>query len=516
MPRNKTKRKAKELKAPKFKDFVRDHNKLKLRTYGTKKSNPLDIIRSPTFLLMAVVILMLTGTYFLSPGITGFFISEQGMIGYEQNVNWNINENITKSFVIEEHPLAFELRTLRLSGSYTGNGTVKAYLVTEDGGRYLILDDKAITKPELTGITGLFVSDADTEPAETEPDYEIEEEVEEEEGEIEELPEEFEESIEQEVVEEIEEIEKDKKEKQPIDEEPVEQEPEQPVIEDPIEEQEINLTEEIEPEETLENETQEIIEPEEDINLTEPEGNVTEPIEWINITTPDENITEAINVTIEPEENITQEINITDEINVTDLNITQSNITNITELNITNITQDINLSDLNITNLTETNITQEINITDINLTQPNVTNITQPNITEANMTQEINITQNKTVVNITPIEVYRNIEITNVKFKHEWKKSWGTITDVVLTIDNQENQSINVKYLLMNIEGYEEPYILKMPSSEVIEAGQEKEITISTHFSYRSKKKRAVWIRIKDEEVKILASTTVVFNPAKA
>ena len=92
-----------------------------------KFSGPAPSFKIP--LIIALIFLVLfTGIYFLSPGITGWFIAEQGLIAYERNVTWEINANKELPFTITEHPQDFDLRTLRLSGSYIGDGTVNATL----------------------------------------------------------------------------------------------------------------------------------------------------------------------------------------------------------------------------------------------------------------------------------------------------------------------------------------------------------------------------------------------------
>ena len=144
-----------------------------------------------------VIILMIGGIWIFKPGITGFFISREGLIAYEENVTWEIDADKEYTLEITEHPLAFNLRTVRLTGSYTGNGTIKAYLEA-NGTRFLILNNDAIAESGLSEITGWFI--AEETPEEAEPDYEIEEEVEEEEGIIEELPEEMEEVLEEELI----------------------------------------------------------------------------------------------------------------------------------------------------------------------------------------------------------------------------------------------------------------------------------------------------------------------------
>ena len=93
-------------------------------------------------------------------------------------------------------------------------------------------------------------------------------------------------------------------------------------------------------------------------------------------------------------------------------------------------------------------------------------------------------------INITPIEIYRNVEITEVNFAHEWKDTWGTINEVILTINNQENQPINIKYILLDIEGYEETAIFELDSNKIVEIG-EHEVSLPIHFSYSEKQKRS-------------------------
>ncbi|MBW2980810.1 DNRLRE domain-containing protein [Candidatus Woesearchaeota archaeon] len=112
-------------------------------------------------IILLIISILFAGIYFLGSGLVGLFIAKEGLIMYEQDVSWKINADQEFDFVITEHPEVFNLRTLRLSGSYVGNGMFRAYLKTKDGTKYLILDDEAVTKPGLAKITGLFVEECD-------------------------------------------------------------------------------------------------------------------------------------------------------------------------------------------------------------------------------------------------------------------------------------------------------------------------------------------------------------------
>ncbi|MBD3355327.1 hypothetical protein GF361_05065, partial [Candidatus Woesearchaeota archaeon] len=474
--KNRKRKKDKTIAAPVFKG---------LNLKPVRKGNSfLKNMNFNIFVVSMIFFIILTIIYFLVPGITGYFTVKEGMIAYEENVSWIMDSEDEYSFSIDENHSLFNIRSLRLSGRYTGNGAVMAYLETSDGKRFLIFDDEIIIGEELSGVTSLFVG-SDPMPDEAEPDYET--------GDI------------------IEDIDMDQNET-----EETTKEEDNGLVEDIIEEVEENITEEVN---ISEENTTEVINTTEETNLTE-EVNLTEEI---NLT---ENITESaeLNLTNITEINDTNisETNITSNIsgvNATDnftYNISRINATNISEINITsnitlNMTRNLtpNISQLNVTNVTgdvniSENITEDFNLTEEVTEEANITK-------EVNTTEEINLTEE-----IAPLGIYRNVKIEDAEFHHEWKNDWGIITEIILTVENAENRSVDIKYLVLDVEGYDEPYVLEIPVAKVIESGEEKEVTIKTHFSYAEDKKRIIRVRIKDRETMIMNSRTMVFDPKEA
>ncbi|MBW2980813.1 hypothetical protein KY360_05345 [Candidatus Woesearchaeota archaeon] len=105
-----------------------------------------------------ILLVLFGGIYFLGPGLSGFFIAEPGIVSYEQDISISAVEDKTEIWSLEQYPEQFELRTVQLSGNYTGDGTFKVYLEGEEGTRYLILDNSAIETETLAGVTGYVVA----------------------------------------------------------------------------------------------------------------------------------------------------------------------------------------------------------------------------------------------------------------------------------------------------------------------------------------------------------------------
>ncbi|MBW2984965.1 DNRLRE domain-containing protein, partial [Candidatus Woesearchaeota archaeon] len=107
--------------------------------------------------IIILIICLFVGIYFLGSGLSGLFVAEEGLVSYEQDVGWGITTDKELDLIITKHPEGFNLRTLKLSGSYIGNGTIKIHLKTMDGTEYLILDNEAMAEQGLAGITALFL-----------------------------------------------------------------------------------------------------------------------------------------------------------------------------------------------------------------------------------------------------------------------------------------------------------------------------------------------------------------------
>ncbi|MBW2966578.1 hypothetical protein KY342_05730 [Candidatus Woesearchaeota archaeon] len=440
----------------------------------------LDLSKIKTLSIITLIFFMLfVSIYFLGPGLVGWFIAEPGLISYEQNISMTAIGDKIEEWDLEEYPEVFDLRTVKLNGEYIGNGTIKIYLEDDQGNRYLILDNSAIETEDLASVTGYTIA------------VDVSDE------EVEELEEEFEEEVEEE----------------PIDEEPIEEEIEQ----EEVGEEEINITEEVEDiieealEEILENITEEILENiteevEEEINVTEinisEEVNVTEEIL--------ENITEEVEEGIEVEEEEPEEIleNVTEEEITEEINITE--MINATEVVIKLVDKEIVIK-----NPVVKKIAGKFKITgDVYERELKEEKITE-DTAETNITEEINVTEEVEEINLTSLKKYKNVEFDVIGFEHEFKETWGTITEVELDIDNKENQSIVIGYVILDVEGYEEPAVFELDSPVVIDAGEER-VSIPLHFNYEGDSVRRIRVRIKDRDTKIIASAYGSFNPAEA
>ncbi|MBW2984968.1 hypothetical protein KY361_07650, partial [Candidatus Woesearchaeota archaeon] len=220
-------------------------------------------IKTPLVVIL-VFLALFAGIYFLGPGLAGLFIAEPGLISYEQNASITAVEDKTEVWDLAEYPELFELRTVQLSGNYSGNGTFKVYLEDEEGQRFLILDNSAIKPENLVSVTGYVIAVNASEEEVGEEEFEISFEAEnetEEEGVVRFGEVEGEEVAEEGIIEEINETE------------------------------EVNITEETEGKEKKEKKAK-------------------------------EEIVGEVNAT----EEIIEEVNVSEEVNVTEVNITEEEI----------------------------------------------------------------------------------------------------------------------------------------------------------------------------------------------
>jgi len=105
-------------------------------------------------LITAILLLILTGIYFLKPEITGFITLEK-QFNYSDIINLDFEES-SEYIWIPEH--TGTIKALKLSGSYKTEGNVKVYL-EDEGIKYLIFDSSKLAEEGIESITGLAVLD---------------------------------------------------------------------------------------------------------------------------------------------------------------------------------------------------------------------------------------------------------------------------------------------------------------------------------------------------------------------
>jgi hypothetical protein len=93
-----------------------------------------------TIILLALVPLISKG------GITGHAIDESRYASPSQELEWNITTPQERTLTITPHADASDLKTLKLSGYITGEGSARIYLLDDDGNRHLILDERAVSE----------------------------------------------------------------------------------------------------------------------------------------------------------------------------------------------------------------------------------------------------------------------------------------------------------------------------------------------------------------------------------
>jgi len=128
-----------------------------IRTYKIKKSISVAIP-------LSIIILLIFGLFYSQSNIIGLLILGK-QFDYSDRINLNFEVN-SEYIWIPEHQGT--LKSLRLSGSYKPEGNVKVYL-EDEGIRYLIFDSSKLNKNDLSGITGLVVSDKNNEAAKDKP-----------------------------------------------------------------------------------------------------------------------------------------------------------------------------------------------------------------------------------------------------------------------------------------------------------------------------------------------------------
>ncbi|MBN1543868.1 LamG domain-containing protein, partial [Candidatus Woesearchaeota archaeon] len=91
-------------------------------------------------------------------GITAMIIGGEEHITYVQSVNANITEVQEMTWVLDEHPNLFNLKSVKFSGYLKGEGSAKVYLVGSNGRRFLVLDEKTIRREGIRMITGFAIN----------------------------------------------------------------------------------------------------------------------------------------------------------------------------------------------------------------------------------------------------------------------------------------------------------------------------------------------------------------------
>ncbi|MBW3004047.1 hypothetical protein KY337_05785 [Candidatus Woesearchaeota archaeon] len=108
------------------------------------------------FTVIAILFIAMAGVFMFKGGLTGQFIAGN-MLEYNQSLDISIDTDYVYNWTLQEHPEIFNLKSVELSGSYLGNGSVKVYLET-DTGRYLVLDSDTLEPEHLESVTAYAVA----------------------------------------------------------------------------------------------------------------------------------------------------------------------------------------------------------------------------------------------------------------------------------------------------------------------------------------------------------------------
>jgi len=113
-------------------------------------------------------------------------------------------------------------------------------------------------------------------------------------------------------------------------------------------------------------------------------------------------------------------------------------------------------------------------------------------------------------------DVYRDVDISIKKVSHEWFGTWGKISQLMLEVVNKENGSIGLKYVVFEVEGYDDIEIIEFNRVKYVESGEIQELMVPLSFSYTGIEQREIEISIRDRKSKIIAKTKAIFDPAEA
>ncbi|MCK4589617.1 MAG: hypothetical protein KAT77_04180 [Nanoarchaeota archaeon] len=127
------------------------------------KNKKIGVRKEHLIFLVFAVFIIIFGFYSYQAGIAGLFSSGENLISYEQDLNLEIEKDQEIIWELENHPEEFELKSVKLSGSYLGDRGFKIYLENDKGKRYLILDKKTIFNRGITKITGYAIAAAPPE-----------------------------------------------------------------------------------------------------------------------------------------------------------------------------------------------------------------------------------------------------------------------------------------------------------------------------------------------------------------
>ena len=139
--------------------------------------------------------------------------------------------------------------------------------------------------------------------------------------------------------------------------------------------------------------------------------------------------------------------------------------------------------------------------------------ITATGSDSSSQVEKINITEieeDESVEEIVPLEKYKNVKCKVLGFEQEFKKTWGTIKEINIEIDNMENQSVTIGYVTLKVEDYEDEHF-ELENPVEIDVGEQK-ISLPVHFSYKGSEKRKVRVKLRDENKRVIASYDTSFT----
>ena len=123
-----------------------------IKNLNREQNNPKPDHKGLIIAIGAILLILLLGFFLLKPAMTGFVAVEK-QFNYSDAINLNFGESSEYIWVPEQQGI---LNSLKISGSYKTEGTVKVYLEDEEN-RYLVFDSES-GETGITGITGLVVS----------------------------------------------------------------------------------------------------------------------------------------------------------------------------------------------------------------------------------------------------------------------------------------------------------------------------------------------------------------------
>ncbi|MFH1053168.1 MAG: hypothetical protein V1740_02010 [Candidatus Woesearchaeota archaeon] len=122
------------------------------RKDNIQKNRAIAINRNMEIYLIAIIfVLIISNLFILNQSLTGFFVF--GQPGYIENVSLSFNQS-----QVYNHSLAFNPKSLRLSGSVIGDGNANVHLIY-DNTRYLVFNSSSLEQKGqgISILTGLVV-----------------------------------------------------------------------------------------------------------------------------------------------------------------------------------------------------------------------------------------------------------------------------------------------------------------------------------------------------------------------